>query len=163
MWSVLIQLQTFHSFDEIERVKIVESHEVPISSKNEHLSIVDSDTLAVSGTWFFSNDETMAFIVNYLLVELSVRSLLIANGLQSLYHGLGCWRKVPLLGFSFVIIICELWKKFLLFLHEFFVLVFFEYLFHASFWFLRRKPQWRSSVWTFVFLTLENLYFLVSF
>ncbi len=65
---MLIQLQTFHSFDEIERVKIVESHEVPISSKNEHLSIVDSDTLAVSGTWFFSNDETMAFIVDYLLV-----------------------------------------------------------------------------------------------
>lgn len=73
---MVVQLQTLHSFLEVEEVEIVEGHQVPVSSEDEHLVSEYAHGLSVAGTGFLADDETVGFVVDYLLVHFALALLL---------------------------------------------------------------------------------------
>jgi len=74
-----VKLHTFDAFLQVEMIKIVECHQMAISSKDIHLSIEDAHTLSISSTGFLSDDEAMSVIIDNLLAELLLSTFLVSN------------------------------------------------------------------------------------
>jgi len=76
---IFVKLHTFDAFLQVEMIKIVECHQMAISSKDIHLSIEDAHTLSISSTGFLSDDEAMSVIIDNLLTELLLSTFLVSN------------------------------------------------------------------------------------
>lgn len=57
------------AFFQVEVVEIVESHEMAVSSEDEHLVAEDVDWLSIAGAWFFADDEAVGFVVDDFLAD----------------------------------------------------------------------------------------------
>lgn len=73
---MVVQLQTLNAFLEVEEVEIVEGHQVSVSSEDEHLVAEDAHGLSVAGTGLLADDETVGFVIDYLLVHFALALLL---------------------------------------------------------------------------------------
>lgn len=76
---MLIKFKTFHSLLQVKLIEIVERHQMPISSKDQHLSIINSHTLSITSARFFSYYVSVAFVIDYFLFKLFIRRLLITD------------------------------------------------------------------------------------
>ena len=63
----LVKLDALQTLLQVERVKIIESHQVPIPRENIHFLLPDIHCLPVPSAGLFPNDEPMRLIVHYFL------------------------------------------------------------------------------------------------
>ena len=73
---VLVDCQTLNSFCQVEKVQIIESHKMSISSKNKHFFTELAHWLSISCTRLLPNDKSMRLIIDNLLSDLVLIVLL---------------------------------------------------------------------------------------
>ncbi len=69
---MLIEFEAFHSLLQIELIHVVESHQMPVTSKYVHFVFINTDTLPVPCAGFLPDNKSMTIVVYYLLLDLLV-------------------------------------------------------------------------------------------
>ncbi len=78
---MLVKLQAFHSFFQIELIEVIKGHEMSVSSEDIHFIVVDWDALAITGARLLADDVSVAVVIDDFLFYLFLAWLLVSDRL----------------------------------------------------------------------------------
>lgn len=66
---IVVEEEALHSLLQVERVEIIECHQMPISTKDKHFIFENIDRLSISSAGLLPDDETVGLVINDFLMH----------------------------------------------------------------------------------------------